>query len=176
MRNLEAKFRVPDLSAAQAAAIAMGYKPAGLLIQHDTFFRVANGKLKLREEEGRAYLVGYVRADRNALQLSEYDLVPVSNPEAIKALLVTTLGVLAEVRKRRTLLLHEHVRLHLDEVEGLGTYGEIEAVLDTDSELEAERAFIERTLTVLRIERSSLIESSYYELLQRRVGSADVLP
>jgi predicted adenylyl cyclase CyaB len=166
MRNLEAKFQVADPSAAQVGAIAMGYKPAGLLVQTDTFFRVAQGKLKLREEEERAYLVGYSRAGQHALQLSDYQIVPVPDPSSMKALLTRNLGVLAEVRKRRTLLLHENVRLHLDDVDGLGFYGEIEAVLDEQSDLDAEQAFVDRTLAVLKIGRTELIEVSYFELLQ----------
>ena len=175
MRNLEAKFKVRDPSAAQIAAIAIGYKPAGLLSQHDTFFKVASGKLKLREEDERAYLVGYQRAGDGTLQLSEYRIVPVPDPSAIRALLADSLGVLAEVRKRRTLLLHSHVRLHLDEVDGLGFYGEIEAVLDDEADLDSERAFVDRTLLSLQIDRDALIEGSYFELLQGR-GSGDALP
>ncbi|GAC1630509.1 MAG: class IV adenylate cyclase [Nevskia sp.] len=175
MRNLEAKFKIRDPSAAQIAAIAIGYKPAGLLSQHDTFFKVARGKLKLREEDERAYLVAYQRADEGALQLSEYRIVPVPDPAAMRKLLSGSLGVLAEVRKRRTLLRRDHVRLHLDEIEGLGFYGEIEAVLDDDADLDGERAFVERTLLALQIERAALIEDSYFELMQSR-GAGDALP
>ncbi|WP_293389963.1 class IV adenylate cyclase [Nevskia sp.] len=168
MFNLEAKFRLPDHAAAQAAAIAIGYQPEAVLKQRDTFFVVASGKLKLREEarDGarHAYLIGYGRVEREGLQLSEYQMVPVPDPEAMRSLLAGTLGVLATVAKRRTLLLCRNVRLHLDEVDGLGFFGEIEAVVPDDGDPEAERAFVDTTLAALGVSRAELIEGSYFEL------------
>lgn len=164
MFNLEAKFRLPDHVAAQAAAIAIGYRPEAVLNQRDTFFVVATGKLKLREEDQRSYLIGYGRVEREGLQLSDYQLVPVPDPAAMRTLLAGTLGVLAEVRKRRTLLLCRNVRLHLDEVEGLGLLGEIEAVVPDGGDPEAERAFVDTTLAALGVSREQLIEGSYFEM------------
>lgn len=164
MFNLEAKFRLPDHAAAQAAAIAIGYRPEAVLNQRDTFFVVATGKLKLREEDQRSYLIGYGRVERDGLQLSDYQLVPVPDPAAMRTLLAGTLGVLAEVRKRRTLLLCRNVRLHLDVVEGLGLLGEIEAVVPDGGDPEAERAFVDTTLAALGVGRAQLIEGSYFEM------------
>lgn len=164
MFNLEAKFRLPDHAAAQVAAIAIGYRPEAVLNQRDTFFVVATGKLKLREEDQRSYLIGYGRVERDGLQLSDYQLVPVPDPAAMRTLLAGTLGVLAEVRKRRTLLLCRNVRLHLDEVEGLGLLGEIEAVVPDGGDPEAERAFVDATLAALGVSREQLIEGSYFEM------------
>lgn len=164
MFNLEAKFRLPDHAAAQAAAIAIGYRPEAVLNQRDTFFVVATGKLKLREEDQRSYLIGYGRVERDGLQLSDYQLVPVPDPAAMRTLLAGTLGVLAEVRKRRTLLLCRNVRLHLDEVDGLGLLGEIEAVVPGGGDPEAERAFVDATLVALGVSREQLIEGSYFEM------------
>ncbi len=164
MFNLEAKFRLPDHAAAQVAAIAIGYRPEAVLNQRDTFFVVATGKLKLREEDARSYLIGYGRVERDGLQLSDYQLVPVPDPAAMRTLLAGTLGVLAEVRKRRTLLLCRNVRLHLDEVDGLGLLGEIEAVVPDGGDPEAERAFVDATLAALGVSREQLIEGSYFEM------------
>lgn len=164
MFNLEAKFRLPDHAAAQAAAIAIGYRPEAVLNQRDTFFVVATGKLKLREEDQRSYLIGYGRVERDGLQLSDYQLVPVPDAAAMRQLLAGTLGVLAEVRKRRTLLLCRNVRLHLDEVEGLGLLGEIEAVVPDGGDPEAERAFVDATLAALGVANDQLIEGSYFEM------------
>jgi len=166
MFNLEAKFRLPDHATARAAAIAIGYQPTAVLNQRDTFFIVATGKLKLREEDQRSYLIGYGRVERNGLQLSEYQMVPVPDPAAMRQLLAGTLGVLAEVRKRRTLLLCRNVRLHLDEVEGLGLLGEIEAVVPDGGDPEAERIFVDQTLAALGVAKDRLIEGSYFEMAQ----------
>ena len=125
MRNLEAKFRLTDPARARAGAAAIGFERRGELIQRDTFFRVANGKLKLREETGGAALIHYARARRGGLDVSDYAIAPVADPAAIRAILTEALGAIATVSKVRTLLLRRNVRLHLDRVEGLGDFGEI---------------------------------------------------
>src|SRR6266436_3870540 len=129
MRNLEAKFRLRDLALARRRAEAIGFELRVLLIQRDTFFRVEHGKLKLREEPGGAALIHYRRDRLAGLDLSDYQIVQVAHPEAMRA---DALGVLAEVRKERTLMMRGNIRLHLDRVEGLGEFGEIEAVLDVN--------------------------------------------
>jgi adenylate cyclase class IV len=164
-QNLEAKFRLRDFVAAEAAAAALGYVDQGTLMQRDTFFVVREGKLKLREETGiGARLIGYSRRQVDGLQLSDYRLVPVAEAAGIRAVLSDTLGVLAEVRKRRRLWLHGTVRLHLDRVDGLGDFGEIEAVVAPGEDPEAYRTFVDHTLAALGIGPGDLIEASYFEL------------
>ncbi len=168
-QNLEAEFRLRDFVAAEAAAAALGYVDQGTLIQRDTFFVVPNGKLKLREETGiGARLIGYSRREVDGLLLSDYRLVPVTDAAGTRAVLSEALGLLAEVRKRRRLWLHGSVRLHLDRVEGLGDFGEIEAVVGTGESAEVWRAFVDRTLAALGIGAADLIEGSYFELAAAR--------
>jgi len=174
MRNLEAKFRLADLDVARTAAIALGYAPSANIIQHDTFFAVAHGKLKLREQPPDAWLIHYQRDRESDLMLSHYEIVQVTDARRMREMLARALGVLAEVRKTRTVMLLRHnVRLHLDQVEMLGAFGEIEAVLD-DSEKSAHqdsasavRRTVEELLGALGIRRSELIEVSYFELMAR---------
>jgi predicted adenylyl cyclase CyaB len=168
MRNLEAKFRLSDHELAYERAAAMGFEPKGVLIQRDTFYLAANGKLKLREQDNGAWLIHYRRGDQRELQVSDYTLVPVSEPPAMRALLTDALGVLAEVRKERTLMLRRNVRLHLDRVEGLGDFGEIEAVLQAgDSPLQFQEE-VAGILAGLGIATKDLINVSYFELMQSR--------
>jgi predicted adenylyl cyclase CyaB len=168
MRNLEAKFRLSNLSEARERALAIGYQFQAVLIQRDTFFRVANGKLKLREQQdGYASLIYYGREVHDSLQLSTYDIVPVSDPQRTRAMFSAALGVIAEVRKERTLLMRSNVRLHLDRVEGLGSFGEIEAVIAEGEDPERSRSDVDELLTTLRVERKELIDVSYFELAAR---------
>lgn len=170
MRNLEAKFHLADLDAARATALALGYAPRASFIQHDTFFAVAQGKLKLREQPPDAWLIHYARTRESALMLSRYEIVPVVEAGRVRAMLARALGIIAEVRKNRTLLMRHNVRLHLDRVEGLGRFGEIEAVLDDSAqsaEQDAARAAAEELLGALRIEAIELIDVSYFELMAR---------
>jgi predicted adenylyl cyclase CyaB len=72
---------------------------------------------------------------------------------------------LAEVHKRRELLLRRNVRLHFDHVAGLGNFGEIEAVIGAGEAPELYETEVNDILTELRIEREGLIVKSYFELM-----------
>lgn len=171
MRNLEAKFHLEDLDAARASAQALGYVKKAGFFQRDTFFRVASGKLKLREEASEAWLIHYDRDEADGLMLSRYDIVPIADPERTRAILARALGVVAEVRKSRELLLRRNVRLHLDRVDSLGSFGEIEAVLsaagdeDESFGLNAAAADIQELLKILRVSEDALVNLSYFELM-----------
>jgi adenylate cyclase, class 2 len=171
MRNLEAKFRLSDLHAARAAALGLGYSARQSFTQRDTFFKVARGKLKLREQPPEAWLIHYQREAENDLMLSRYEIVPVADTEGTRAMLARALGVLAEVHKHRELLTRRNVRLHLDRVETLGGFGEIEAILDDGPQEGASaasaRAAIDELLGALGVGLSDLIEVSYFELMTR---------
>lgn len=167
MRNLEAKFHINDSVRARRAAEAIGFAWRADLIQRDTFFFVANGKLKLREEAGGGALIHYARSAQGGLDLSNYSIAPVADPSAIHTLLGAALGVIAEVRKTRTLLMRRNVRLHLDHVEGLGDFGEIEAVVAADEDPGAYRAEVREILTALGVAAGQLIGVSYFELTRR---------
>ena len=165
MRNVEAKFRLRDRDALRMRAEEIGFRPSGVLSQRDTFFKTASGKLKLREEPAGACLIYYRRGGAAGSQLSDYEIVPLAEPERVRAIFGEAFGVIAEVRKQRTLLLRENVRLHLDRVEGLGDFGEIEAVLDEGEAPEANQDRVEELLRQLGIDPADLIEVSYFELM-----------
>jgi predicted adenylyl cyclase CyaB len=168
MRNVEAKFKLAEPALVGERARALGFTRRAELRQRDTFFVTAAGKLKLREEDGGAHLIFYRRHEIATLQLSNYEIVAVAEPARTRAILAEAFGVRAEVRKHRTLLTRDNVRLHLDRVEGLGSFGEIEAVL-TEGEEEAEnRDRVARLLAELGIGESELIEVSYFELMRGR--------
>lgn len=171
MRNLEAKFPLADPARARLAAQALGYRERGVLAQRDTFFRVATGKLKLREQQDGAWLIHYGRSESGGLQLSNYEIAVVADVDATRAILAAALGVLAEVRKRRVLLMRENIRLHLDIVEGLGEFGEIEAVVAPEDDPERSRARVGELLRALGIARADLIDVSYFELMRRGAGA-----
>jgi len=168
LKNLEAKFRLDDLALAEERARKIGYTRRMILNQRDTFFVVPNGKLKLREENGPAKLIFYAREESGPLKLSSYDLVTVAEPEATRAMLSAALGVLAVVTKERILLKRDNIRLHLDRVAELGTFGEIEAVIAAGDDPENSRAAVNELLRTLEVEPRGLIDVSYFELLLNR--------
>ena len=133
-RNLEIKARDPDPARSLERALALGAEDRGEITQRDTYFGRTAGRLKLREQApGEAELIEYRRPDEAGARASDYRLVPVSDPDGLREALDAALGTLVVVEKRRRLLLWEGVRIHLDEVEGLGSFLELEA---TDAELD----------------------------------------
>src|SRR5258708_1706900 len=120
-RNLEHKFRCHDLDAVRAALPPLAPRPAGVQLQTDTYFHSRAGRLKLREIDGEpAVLIWYDRSDAATAKLSTYHLVPVADAASLHTALTAALGVRGVVRKRREIFLWHNVRIHLDEVEGLG--------------------------------------------------------
>ncbi len=138
-RNVELKGHDPDPAATLAAALALGAIDHGVLRQRDTYFAVRSGRLKLREQEpGGTQLIAYERADHARARQSAYHLVDVSEPAALTAALDAALGVTVVVEKTRRLLVDDGVRIHLDDVAGLGAWVELEAVAAPGSDLVAE--------------------------------------
>ena len=165
-RNVELKAHDPDPGRTLERALAAGAEDRGLLRQRDTYFTVAHGRLKLREEEpGGATLISYVRPDAATERVSSYRLVPVPDPDGLREALAASVGVAAVVVKRRHLLLWETVRIHLDDVEGLGTFLELEAVARPGSDLARERAQIAHLRAALEIADEALREGSYADAL-----------
>lgn len=130
MRNIELKARLSDLEAARRTARSLTASEPTVEEQVDTYFHCPNGRLKLRQVRGRkAELIGYARPDTSSPKASDYTLVRCDDGELLEGLLSAALGVRGVVRKRREIYLHQNVRIHLDEVEGLGSFLEFEAVL-----------------------------------------------
>ena len=167
MKNLEAKFRLIDLGQAETRATALGYSRRAILNQRDTFFRVASGKLKLREESSDAVLIYYHRIESGPLMISNYEIVPVADPPRTLRILTDALGTIAIVEKVRTLMMRDNVRLHLDRVANLGEFGEIEAVIADGDDPERSRAAVDEILAALGVGQADLIDVSYFEMLAR---------
>jgi homotetrameric cytidine deaminase len=127
-RNLEIKARDADPRRTLELALEAGADDHGEIAQRDTYFGHASGRLKLREQTpGETELIQYRRPDEAGPRTSEFRRVPVGEAEALRGALDAALGTLVEVRKRRRLLLWEGIRIHLDEVDGLGSFLELEA-------------------------------------------------
>ncbi len=165
-RNIELKARVEHLAIFRARLELLGATGPEELRQTDTFFAVPSGRLKLREfGDQTGELIFYVRADTPGPKLSEYQRAPISNTAMVRDLLGRSLGIRATVRKTRTVFLLGHTRIHLDEVEGLGAFVELEVVLrDDQSDVDGERVAVS-LLDALSIPAADLIAPAYVDLL-----------
>ena len=178
MRNVELKARDPDPARSLERALALGAEDRGEIRQRDTYFARARGRVKLRELETRGSpswdeLIEYSRADSADARTSTYQRVPVADAAPLREALEAAYGTLVTVTKRRRLLLWQGVRIHLDEVEGLGSYLELEAVADPDSDLSGEREKVERLRAELGIEDANLVGASYSDLLLSASGEGE---
>lgn len=164
-RNIEMKAHDPDPARSQEAALALGATDEGWLQQLDTYFRVQHGRLKLREQDGAAELIQYERTDEAIERPSNYRLVPIQDPDVLKEALATALGILVAVEKSRHLLLWRNVRIHLDEVPGLGSFIELEAVAEPDSDLSGEYENIAELRGALGITDERILAVGYSDQL-----------
>ena len=165
MRNLEYKARIDDAKPLVAKARELGFDLWGDLRQTETYFAAPRGRLKLRETAGfQAELIYYERDEHGTDRASDYEVAHSNEPEALRGVLAGALGVLATVRKRRTLLVLDGTRLHLDNVEALGAFMEIEApVRDSDAVKARER--LDWLLGELGLEWDECIRASYLDLI-----------
>ncbi len=171
MQNIETKARVDDLDRVRRLALDLGASDRGTFHDIDTYFVVGHGRLKLRVTEGTpsGTLIAYHRLDQLESRISDYTLAAVPDPDALRQALSETLGVLVTVRKSRRLLLFGATRIHLDEVEALGTFAELETVMDgqTRGEAETEHRFLRAKLG---LDQAEIVPVSYSDLLMAQTG------
>lgn len=167
-RNIELKARDADPARSLAVCRRIEATAGGLLEQRDTYFEVQYGRLKLREHaSGPAQLIFYRRTDVGTARSSDYRITEVGDAAEARQLLDEALGTLAVVRKRRRLFLWRGVRIHLDDVEALGRFVELEGVVAegrTDAEM---RARVEQLSRQLEIDVASLVSGSYLDLMTK---------
>ncbi len=166
MRNIEIKAKLKDFKAARQVAATAADGEREVLEQVDTFFKVETGRLKLRCISGeKAELIYYNRPDKPGPSESKYEIVSVSNPEPFIKLLSESLGILGEVKKCRYLYLSGRTRIHLDRVEGLGDFMELEVVLNPDESSEKGVDEANRLMKIFGISEDDLISHAYVDLL-----------
>jgi predicted adenylyl cyclase CyaB len=166
--NIEIKARVRDFEGVRRRAEAIGDTPCEVIPQQDTFFTTPRGRLKLRELQGRpAQLIYYERADQGGPKRSDYHIFETDDPANLKITLSLACGVRGVVRKTRYLYLAGQTRIHLDDVEGLGRFMELEVVMREDQSDRDGQRIAEDLMERLGIEDSDLLEGAYMDLLEK---------
>lgn len=170
MPNIEMKSTYADLAKAREAALRLGGKFLWKDCQVDTYFHTKVGKLKLRQSKlNGSELLPYIKTDTDGLKKSDYAKLPVEDAALVKHLFSSLLGQKSEVKKNREVYLIGNVRVHLDEVEGLGNFLEFEAVYEESSGTTqaAEHSKVIKLMREFGVEAGDLLEGSYPELLAR---------
>jgi len=171
--NVEIKAILHQRMAAEAIAARLSDRAAETIEQEDIFFRCDGARLKLRilgPKQGE--LIRYQRPDIAGIRCSQYAIARTTEPEALREILGQTLGVLGVVRKTRTLYHVGQTRVHLDRVEGLGNFLELEVVLRPE-QTEAEGMTIAQALLEdFRIVENQLVAVAYIDLLVSSTGAS----
>ena len=166
MQNLEQKFPCPNLGATERLASQLGAVDRGVIKQHDLFFPSHFARLKVRlfpdDPSAPAQLISYRRPDVPTARNSEYFVTPILDPDTLIAVLTHALGQPRHLKKSRHLYLFKATRIHLDTIEDLGTFAEIETVITTQPLEEAQR---ELTSVVHALDLADPIPYAYVDLL-----------
>ncbi len=171
--NIEIKARVLDPLALRQRAEQLSDSPVEIITQVDTFFYTERGRLKLRElGPAPAQLIFYSRPDVSGPKRSDYTIFITEHPAPLKETLSQALGVRGVVRKTRFLYLIGQTRIHLDEVEGLGHFLELEVVLQEGQEEDDGQAIAWDVMRKLGVESEALLEGAYIDFIEKRSAFA----
>ena len=139
------------------------------LNQEDVFFAVPRGRLKMRCDEAfnGSEMIYYRRDFLDGLMISRYFRQPVFDAENKRLELEQMYGVKGVVRKHRIAFISGDIRVHLDDVEGLGQYIEIEILVSEETEINDAMFLARRMMKVFNIKNTDLIVDAYEDLLER---------
>lgn len=174
--NLEWKARLPDWDAGIRAAERVATAGPEYQQQIDTYFRAARGRLKLRQIQTAAgesaELIFYERSDDRAAKSSIYVRQPLADATSWLAMLTAALGSWATVTKQRTIFWQHNVRIHLDQVAGLGDFLEFEAVLAAESDRVESAARVASLIREFELAEHEGIAGSYSDYIAAQLPPA----
>lgn len=160
--NVEIKASIPDLEPIRAKVARLTPVPSQIINQTDTFFVVPRGRLKIREfSNGSGELISYDRADRARPRESVYTRVACQNVRPLLQALSSALQVRGIVAKQRELFLVGRTRVHLDQVESLGSFVEVEVVMEPGEPVEHGHREAHDLLRGLDIPERALVAQAY---------------
>jgi adenylate cyclase class 2 len=170
--NIEIKARSTHHDKIRSILASRKARRVGVDHQIDTYFKVSvadGSRLKLREGNIENSLIFYQRSNQEGPKRSDVLLVRLSPDPALKNVLAASNGILVVVDKSREIWFDGNVKLHLDTVEDLGTFVEIEAI-DADgtysvAQLETQ---CHDFMRLFGIESGDLVDRSYSDLLLER--------
>jgi adenylate cyclase class 2 len=168
MRHLNIEIKASCINADKLRRILQNRNAEfkGIDHQTDTYFQVPHGRLKLREGNIENSLIHYDRPDQLQPKDAHVSLYHCQPDAALKATLTEALGILVEVKKKREIYFIGNIKFHIDEVEGLGSFVEIEAI-DIDGSIGRDRLLgqCREYMSLFGITETDLIGCSYSDML-----------
>ncbi len=165
-RNIEIKARIESVESLALKALKLADSGPTYLSQDDTFFKCATGRLKLRAfSEQAGELIFYQRTNQAGPKESFYIISRTSELATLREALTLAHGQVGRVIKKRTLFLIGQTRVHLDIVEGLGHFLELEVVLAEGETSESGVEIAHDLMFQLGVASGQLVETAYVDLL-----------
>ena len=164
--NVEIKAKITDFEELRKLIEHLCSPDPIVLNQRDIYYDAKNGRLKLRifsVNEGE--LIYYERQNIEGPKRSDYSIYKTTEPVKLNETLNSSLKVIGVVEKRRTVYLYGQTRIHLDEVNNLGNFIELEVVLKTDQDFEEGISIAKEIIETLGINDKDLIKGSYIDLI-----------
>jgi len=167
-RNVEIKARIASIEAIAPRVAALADRGPIEIEQDDTFFVCERGRLKLRALSASAgQLIFYRRANKAGPRESRFVISQTGSPDSLREALAMAYGAAGRVRKHRTLYLVGRTRVHLDRVEGLGDFLELEVVLAEGDSADAGVKEARGLMAALGLADDQLVEGAYVDLLSQ---------
>lgn len=165
--NIEIKVRVDSIEKLLPVVASMADREPEHVLQDDTFFSCPNGRLKLRGMgKSHGVLIYYRRADESGPKPSFYSHSETSDPDGLRVVLTDAYGQSGRVRKQRIVFHIGQARVHLDRVDGLGEFLELEVAVGETLAFDAAISEAHRLAAALGIEDAMLIKGAYVDLLE----------
>jgi predicted adenylyl cyclase CyaB len=176
-RNVEIKARIESVEALAPRVAALADQGPIEIEQDDTFFVCERGRIKLRAfSAAEGQLIFYRRANQAGPKESRFVVSPTAAPDSLRDALTLAYGRAGRVRKHRTLYLVGRTRVHLDRVESLGHFLELEVVLAEGESPDAGVKEARALMTALGLADEQLIEGAYVDLLPPTRDAPSDLP
>ena len=167
-KNIEIKAWAGDFNWQKTIAETLCKHPGEQIWQEDIFFNISKGRLKLRIfDSGSGELIYYIRADSSGPKVSQYEISVINEPESLKNILTSSLGVRGVIKKQRTLYKIGLTRIHFDQVEGLGNFIELEFVMQKNTSKKEALKTVENLMEKLEIQDNHLINTAYIDMIPK---------
>lgn len=166
--NFEFKARLRDEGPARRALNRLRARYHGEDHQIDTYFKVARGRLKVREGKIENALIFYSRANASRARRSTVEMTILPRRNSVKKVLSRVLETLAVVDKRREIYFVGSVKIHLDRVRGLGRFVEVEAISRSGGITQARR-LASKFRKLFRIPTADIVGKSYSDLVVQKL-------
>ena len=166
MQNIEFKAELRNLEAARRQCKLIGAERIGHLRQVDTYFRLADGRLKRREAPGEPVeWIFYHRPNRVSPKMSNFTIL--TDEQARRRWGTKSLKPWLVIQKSREIWMVDEVRIHVDEVTDLGAFIEFEAMVTRSLDVKACHEAIAELRSIFQPLMGEPISVSYSDLMQQ---------